>query len=239
MNDATPTVFVVDDAREVRTALSRLLGAAGYQVRSFESAEHFLDQDDRGAPGCLLLDICMSGMSGLDMQRSLSGSTHVRPIVFLTGHGDVQTSVQAMKVGAVDFLTKPIDPTRLLAAVDKALLLDGSKRREWAVRSVIEERLEALTRRERQVMEHVIRGRLNKQIAADLGIGEKTVKVHRGRIMTKMNVRSVAELVQLANKIGISGEAPCISAAALADGRPKSYYCAPRPGVHESAGAPP
>jgi FixJ family two-component response regulator len=198
MNDAARTVFVVDDAREVRTGLSRVLRAAGYQVRSFESAECFLAEQDWEAPGCLLLDICMPGMSGLDVQRSLVGSTRERPIVFLTGRGDIQTSVHAMKVGAVDFLTKPIDDARLFAAVDQALQIDLMARNVRATRRVIEKRLETLTPRERQVLEHVIRGRLNKQIAADLGIGEKTVKVHRARVMSKMDVRSVAELVQLA-----------------------------------------
>jgi FixJ family two-component response regulator len=190
MNIAMQTVFIVDDSQEVRTALSRMLGAGGYQVRSFESAERFLEEADSEAPGCLLLDICMPGMNGLDMQRSLAGSTRARPIVFLTGHGDIQSSVHAMKVGAVDFLTKPIEHKRLFAAVDQALRLDDSERRERAIRGIIQKRLEALTPRERQVMEHVIRGRLNKQISADLGIGEKTVKVHRGRVTCKLNVRA-------------------------------------------------
>jgi FixJ family two-component response regulator len=197
MNHASHTVFVVDDTRAVRLALSRVLGAAGYRVRSFESAECFLAEQDCEAPGCLLLDICMPGMSGLDMQYSLVGSARERPIVFLTGHGDIQSSVHAMKVGAVDFLTKPIDDARLFAAVDQALQIDLTARNARAMRRVIEQRLETLTPRERQVFEHVIRGRLNKQIAADLGIGEKTVKVHRARVMSKMDVRSVAELVQL------------------------------------------
>ena len=201
MDIAARTVFVVDDTREVRVALSRVLSAAGYQVRSFESAEQFLEEQDGETPGCLLLDICMPGMSGLDVQRSLAHSIDSRPIVFLTGHGDVQTSVQAMKVGAVDFLTKPIDDARLFAAVDQALELDFAARNQRAIRREIEKRLADLTPRERQVMDQVIRGRLNKQIAADLGIGEKTVKVHRARVMAKMDVRSVAELVQLASRV--------------------------------------
>jgi FixJ family two-component response regulator len=216
MNIAMQTVFIVDDSQEVRTALSRMLGAGGYQVRSFESAERFLEEADSEAPGCLLLDICMPGMNGLDMQRSLAGSARARPIVFLTGHGDIQSSVHAMKVGAVDFLTKPIEHKRLFAAVDQALRLDDSERRERAIRGIIQKRLEALTPRERQVMEHVIRGRLNKQISADLGIGEKTVKVHRGRVTCKLNVRSVAGLVQLAQRIGILGQAPSLDTAASA-----------------------
>ncbi|MGP8095898.1 MAG: response regulator transcription factor, partial [Steroidobacteraceae bacterium] len=204
MSGATRTVFIVDDAREVRTALSRVLGAAGYEVRAFESAERFLEDQDGEVPGCLLLDICMPGMSGLDVQRELAGTKRGRPIVFLTGHGDIQTSVHAMKVGAVDFLTKPIDTTRLFAAVEQALKVDEAARRERGICGAIEQRLHTLTPRERQVMEQVISGRLNKQIAAQLGIGEKTVKVHRARVMSKMEVRSVAELVQLAAKVGMA-----------------------------------
>ena len=211
MDIAARTVFVVDDTREVRVALSRVLSAAGYRVRSFESAEQFLEEQDGETPGCLLLDICMPGMSGLDVQRSLADSTDGRPIVFLTGHGDIQTSVQAMKVGAVDFLTKPIDDARLFAAVDQALELDFAARNQRAIRREIEKRLGDLTPRERQVMDQVIRGRLNKQIAADLGIGEKTVKVHRARVMAKMDVRSVAELVQLASRVGPAQEAPVLA----------------------------
>lgn len=212
MNAEARTVFVVDDTREVRVALSRILSAAGYQVRSFESAERFLEEQDCETPGCLLLDICMPRMSGLDVQRSLADSADSRPIVFLTGHGDIQSSVQAMKIGAVDFLTKPVDHARLFAAVDQALQRDFVARNERAIRSVIEKRLEALTPRERQVMDQVTRGRLNKQIAADLGIGEKTVKVHRARVMSKMDVRSVAELVQLASRVGMVQE-PTVLAA--------------------------
>ncbi len=218
MSGATRTVFIVDDAREVRSALSRVLGAAGYEVRAFESAERFLEDQDGEMPGCLLLDICMPGMSGLDVQRALAGTKRGRPIVFLTGHGDIQTSVHAMKVGAVDFLTKPIDTTRLFAAVEQALKVDEASRRERGVCKAIEQRLETLTPRERQVMEQVISGRLNKQIAAQLGIGEKTVKVHRARVMSKMEVRSVAELVQLATKAGIARETALAVGAATAPG---------------------
>ena len=207
MKGTMSTVFIVDDAREVRTGLSRLLGAAGYQVRAFESAASFLQEHDTELPGCLLLDICMPGLSGLDLQRTLADSPgSARPIVFLTGRGDIQTSVHAMKEGAVDFLTKPVDDTQLLAAVDQALKRDAEQRLERAVRDTIQRRLAMLTPRERQVMAHVIRGRLNKQIAADLGTGEKTVKVHRARVMSKMVARSVAELVQLAARVGVGIE---------------------------------
>jgi len=206
MNDAEPTVFIVDDARQVRTALSYILESAGYRVRSFESAESFLKGHDAAVPGCLLLDVCMPGMSGLELQRSLVGSPSERPIVFLTGKGDIQTSVDAMKEGAVDFLTKPIDDERLFAAVDQALRLDAERRHERAIRTLIEQRVDSLTRRERDVMMSVIRGRLNKQIGLELGIGEKTVKVHRMRVMRKMGAHSVAELVQLATRVELAHE---------------------------------
>jgi len=211
MSGITSTVFIVDDAREVRMGLSRLLAAAGYRVRAFESAACFLQEHDAEAPGCLLLDVCMPGLSGIELQRTLVGSPGARPIVFLTGRGDIQTSVHAMKEGAVDFLTKPVDDQQLFAAVDQALKRDAEQRLERAIRDTIQRRLAMLTPRERQVMAHVIRGRLNKQIAADLGTGEKTVKVHRARVMSKMVARSVAELVQLAARVGVGIE-PAVGA---------------------------
>jgi FixJ family two-component response regulator len=206
MNAIVQTVLIVDDAREVRTGLSRLLATAGYQVHAFESAESFLRDHDAEAPGCLLLDVCMPGLTGPELQRLLASSRFARPIVFLTGVGDVQTSVHAMKDGAVDFLTKPVDDVRLFEAVELALRRDVEQRQERSIRNTIQQRLAVLTPRERQVMAQVIRGRLNKQIAADLGTGEKTVKVHRARVMSKMMVRSVAELVQLGARVGVSME---------------------------------
>ncbi len=206
MNAAQATVFIVDDAREVRLALTHLLEVAGYQVRTFESAERYLQEQDCDVPGCLVLDIGMPGMSGIDLQRALLGSTRARPIIFLTGQGDIQTSVQAMKMGAVDFLTKPIDHTRLFSAVDQAIHVDAAARRERAICEAIQERLQSLTRRERRVMELVTIGRLNKLIGVELGIHEKTVKVHRMRVMRKMGVRSVAVLVQLVARAGIRAE---------------------------------
>lgn len=203
MSNTARSVFIVDDAREVRVGLSRLLSAAGYQARAFESAESFLQEHDAEAPGCLLLDVCMPDLNGIELQRALTASQFPRPIVFLTGMGDVQTSVHAMKEGAVDFLTKPVDDVRLFAAVETALRRDAEQRLERSIRNTIQQRLEILTPRELQVMGHVIRGRLNKQIAADLGTGEKTVKVHRARVMSKMMARSVAELVQLGARVGV------------------------------------
>jgi FixJ family two-component response regulator len=170
---AVQTVFIVDDIEENRLALTRLLVGAGYQVRAFESAVRFFKEHDSEAPGCLLLENCMPDMSGLEAQRFLNRSEFARPIIFLTGHGDIQTSVQAMKQGAVDFLTKPIDEDRLLAAVDQATQLDLAARHNRAIRRTIDQRLRTLTPRQREIMEQIVRGRLNKQIAFDLGIVEK------------------------------------------------------------------
>ncbi len=206
MNGVEKTVFIVEDALEVRVALTRILHVAGYRVRSFKSAEDFLDEQDEGEPGCLLLDVFLPGLSGLELQRELVRSPLPRPIVFLTGNGDIKTGVGAMKEGAVDFLTKPIDNVRLFAAVEQALQRDQGQRVQAEIRRVIYDRLETLTPRERQVMAQVVRGRLNKQIAADLGTGEKTVKVHRARVMSKMAARSLAELVQLGARVGMEIE---------------------------------
>jgi FixJ family two-component response regulator len=206
MNDPSPTVFVVDDESEVRTSFSRMLSARGYFVRTFESGERFLEEYDDNVPGCVLLDLSMPGLSGLEVQRSLAASSRNRAIVFLTGKGDIPSSVRAVKAGAVQFLTKPIDVSQLLLAVDEALRVDAEAHRKWVIRTVIETRLRSLTRRERCVLDCVLRGRLNKQIAFDLGIVEKTVKIHRGHIMSKMKVRSVVELSQLVATVGVATE---------------------------------
>jgi FixJ family two-component response regulator len=206
MNRAQATVFVVDDAQELRIGLSCLLAAAGYQVRVFESAERFLEEPDAEIPGCLLLDVYLPGLGGLELQRALAGSPCARPIVFLSDRSDVNTGVQAMKAGAVDFLTMPIDEERLLSALDQACRRDAEQRQKRAIRRMIQQRLEMLTRRERQVMTHVIRGRLNKQISVDIGAAEKTIKAHRARVMSKMRAGSVAELVQLMAHAGVQRE---------------------------------
>jgi FixJ family two-component response regulator len=206
MNSPSGTVFIVDDNVQVRTSLARVLSAAGYRTRAFESAECFLKEQDGAEPGCLLLDIYLPGLSGFDLQRTLDGSPCARPIVFLTGMADIQTSVTAMKAGAIDFLTKPIDNEKLFIAVNEALRRDAEQRAARAIRSAIEARLSTLTPREREVLKFVVAGRLNKQISAILGTGEKTVKVHRARVMAKMRVRSVAELVHLVERVGILGE---------------------------------
>ena len=194
------------DAPEVRKSISRVLRAAGYLVRSFESAEEFLAEHRGDAQGCLLLDICMPGLTGLELQHALVASQDALPIVFLTGIGDIRMGVAAMKEGAVDFLTKPIDNVRLFAAVEQALRRDLEDRAQAEIRRVIHRRLETLTPREREVMAQVIGGRLNKQIAAELGTGEKTIKVHRARMMSKMRAASVPELVRLGARVGVEIE---------------------------------
>jgi FixJ family two-component response regulator len=197
-----PTVFVVDDDVAVLRSLARLLRSAGLRVVTFSSPEEFRDGHDATVPGCLVLDVAMPGLNGLELQQALVAAGHERPIVFLTGHGDIPMSVQAMKLGAVDFLTKPVDDSDLLRAIQAAVERDGAERQVLAEVADIEQRLATLTPREREVLEHVIAGRLNKQTAADLGTVEKTIKVHRARVMNKMKVQSVAELVRLVEKAG-------------------------------------
>jgi FixJ family two-component response regulator len=202
-NPLDPMVFVVDDYAPGRKSISRLLRAAGFVVASFASAQEFLAQYDPAACGCLVLDLAMPDIGGLELQSILADKGSFLPIIFLTAHGDVSTSVQAMKHGAVDFLTKPVDDEDLLTAVRVAIEKDRVLRREQAELVEIRERLATLTRREREVLEYVVAGRLNKQIASDLGTVEQTVKVHRAHVMQKMKVHSVAELVRLTERCGI------------------------------------
>jgi FixJ family two-component response regulator len=202
--DAAPCVRVVDDDASVLKALGRLLRSAGFAVRTFPSPQNFLREYDAAAPGCVVLDLSMPGLDGLQIQRALTVLGDDCPIVFITGRGDIASSVSAMKAGAVDFLTKPFDASRLLDAVRAAVAKDRSAREARAERSSIGVRMAALTPREREVMAQVCAGRLNKQIAADLGIAEKTVKVHRARVMKKMAAGSVAELVQLVGATRVS-----------------------------------
>jgi FixJ family two-component response regulator len=216
--DNGATVFVIDDAPGIRNALSRLLMAQGYRVRSFDSAEGYLAEQNPEVPGCMLLDVCLPGLSGMELQRALLDSPVARPIVFLTGRSDIETSVIAMKAGAVDFLTKPVDGEQLVVAIDQALRRDAEHRLDYAIRSSIQRRFDSLTRRERQVMKHVIGGRLNKQIAADLGTGEKTIKVHRARMMWKMGVHSVPDLVRVGARIGVVAEFSVRGAAPSSQG---------------------
>jgi FixJ family two-component response regulator len=198
------TVFLVDDDASVVKALSRLLRAKGYDVQPFTSSQAFLDDHDAAVPGCAVLDVGMPGVNGLDLQHALTlAVSQPRPIIFLTGKGDIPTSVRAMRAGAVDFLTKPVDGGALLAAIARAADHDAKSRHDHAALTAIQVRLLSLTPREREVLAHVVAGKLNKQIAADLGTVEKTVKVHRSRMMEKMGVRSVADLVRLAERAGI------------------------------------
>ena len=209
----SPTVFVVDDDAAVRKAVSRLLRSAGMAVAVFACPRKFLAQYDPVTPGCLVLDIAMPGFNGLQLQTALGEKGSVLPIIFLTGHGDVSKSVQAMKHGAFDFLTKPVSARNLLPAIRAAIERDAVARRKQAKFSEIRARLDTLTPREREVLEHVVAGKLNKQIAGDLGITEATVKMHRARVMAKMNVQSVAELARLTERCGIRGTNSLESAA--------------------------
>jgi FixJ family two-component response regulator len=191
------TVFVVDDDPSFRTAVSRLLRAAGHQVKVFASGSEFVRSLPATGPGCVVADLQMPGLDGLELQAALAGSDNPLPVLFLTGHGDIPTSVHAMRLGAEDFLTKRAPREALLDAVSRALARDARERAERARVRQARARFDALTAREREVLEHVLRGQLNKQIAADLGIHERTVKLHRTAITTKVGVQSVAELTQL------------------------------------------
>ena len=202
-NPMEPTVFLVDDDAAVVSALSRGLAAEGFNVRSWTDAVSFLRDHDPSVPGCLITDVAMPSLSGLELQDELSESGCTRPIVFITGQGDIPMSVRAMRAGAVTFLPKPVTLADLSAAAHEAIAKDAAIRESSKRRATLDQRLSALTPREREVLTHVVNGKMNKQIAASLGAAEKTVKVHRGRLMRKMHVRSVAELVlitaQLAN----------------------------------------
>lgn len=196
-------MFVVDDDASLRGALARLLHSAGYQTETFASAEGFLAQSRFDAPGCILLDVRMPGLNGLELQQTLAAADRQLPIVFITGHGDVPTSVRAMKAGAEDFLPKPFDDEELLKAVAQALNKSQREQNERTEVAEIRKRLSSLTPREREVLCHVVAGQLNKQIAADLSIAEKTIKVHRARVMEKMGASSLAGLVAMTARIGI------------------------------------
>ncbi len=198
-----PTVFVIDDDASIRKGLSRLLRSAGYTIETFPSAEEFLRREHFDGTGCIILDIQMPGLSGMDLQEELNKADYHMPIIFITGHGDIPMSVQAMKKGAIDFLTKPFDDKELLRAVENATEKDGQGRTEYHEVQDIRRRIESLTAREHEIFRYVITGMLNKQIALELKIAEKTVKVHRGRVMEKLGANSVAELVRLAEKGGI------------------------------------
>ncbi len=198
-----PTVFVIDDDPSVRMSLSRLLRSVGFETETFASAEAFLERTHYDGVGCIVLDVRMPGLSGMDLQEELNRAEYSMPIIFITGHGNIPMSVRAMKRGAVEFLTKPFDDEKLLQAVREAIEKDGSAKEDRKKVGDVRSRIDTLTPREHEIFRYVITGMLNKQIALKLDIAEKTVKVHRGRIMEKLCVNSVADLVRLAEMAGI------------------------------------
>jgi RNA polymerase sigma factor (sigma-70 family) len=194
-------IYIVDDDQSVLRAVARLIRSAGYEVISFSSADEFLQQRPADSPSCLVLDISMPGLTGMDLQDALVSAGHRLPIIFITGQADVPVTVKAMKRGALDFLLKPFQEEDLLAVIRQAIEKDIRQRKETEEHREIENRKNTLTHREREVFELVITGMLNKQIAAELGTSEKTIKVHRARVMEKMKASSLAKLVQLAERV--------------------------------------
>jgi FixJ family two-component response regulator len=197
MNGIVPTIYLVDDDKSVLVALSRLLTTAGYRVEAFECAEAFLRSHDQHSPGCAVLDLELPGIDGFGVQERLCVGATRRQVIFLTGRGSIPSGVRAIKAGAVDFLTKPVEGPTLLDAVSLALARDVQERASSDDRAEVTRQLATLTPREGEVLTLVVAGRLNKQIAAELGIAERTTKIHRGRMMKKMGVRTVADLVRL------------------------------------------
>ncbi len=191
-----PMVYLVDDDENVLKALGRLVSAAGYETQSFTSGEQFLDRHDPDRFGCVVLDISMEGLDGLSVQSRLSAGSIDRPIIFLTGRGDISSSVRAMKHGAVDFLTKPVEAETLFSALSVALKRDREARRAQELKKTVDRYLARLTPREHEVLGSIVAGQLNKQIAAKLGVAEKTIKVHRARVMRKMQANNIADLVR-------------------------------------------
>jgi FixJ family two-component response regulator len=197
------TVFLLDDEPAMLKALTRLLKAEGFNVRAFTSAKSFLESYSPETLSCLVLDVAMPELNGLELQQRLTRSGVLLPIVFLTGHGDIPTTVQAIKAGAVDFLTKPVNDADLLRAVRAALQRATDQRDLISEVAALRRRYSSLTPRECEVMAHIVTGQLNKQVAADLGIGEHTIKVHRARVMQKMGLQSLADLVRAAERLGL------------------------------------
>jgi FixJ family two-component response regulator len=206
MADAEPTVFVIDDDPAVLASVGRLLRSLNLDAQLFASIAHFLKSEPPNGPSCLVLDVRLPGQSGLDFQRELAAVNREIPIIFITGHGDIPMSVQAMKGGAIEFLTKPFRDQDLLDAIQLGLSRDRARLKNEKVMTVLKERFQSLSPREREIMIQVARGRLSKQIAGDLGIAETTVKVHRSKAMQKMNVRSLPEFGRMADKLKLVTE---------------------------------
>jgi FixJ family two-component response regulator len=208
MAEAKPTVLIIDDDPAIRGSLSRLLRSVGLDAQLFESIPDFLQAEHPNGPNCLVLDVNLPGQSGLDLQRELVATNRQIPIIFITGHGDIPMTVKAMKGGAIEFLTKPFEDQDLLDAVQLGLTRDRVRREHEDALRTLKERFESLTPREREIMIEVAQGRLNKQIAGDIGISEPTVKVHRSNLMRKMKAASLPELARMADKLDLVREQP-------------------------------
>ena len=212
MTESKSTVVVIDDDDSIRESLANLFRSVGLDVQLFSSGPEFLNSGRPESPTCLVLDVRLPDASGLDVQRELAAADIRVPIIFITGHGDIHMSVQAMKGGAIEFLTKPYREQELLDAVQVGLARDRAQQRDEQHLATLKERFASLTPREREIMQHVAQGRLNKQIAFDMSISEITVKVHRGQVMRKMNARSLPELARMADRLASAGMAPQASA---------------------------